>query len=108
MMALFSVALWSWTQFEGWQRNVLLVGLPMLFALIWGIFAVPNDPSRSGKTVVKTPGLIRLLIELGLFLASALAFYFSGYHIVAYVFLGIVLIHYVISLDRIKWLLSQD
>lgn len=107
MMALFSLAIWSWTQFEGWQRNILVIGLPLLFALIWGIFAVPNDPSRSGKTVVKTPGLIRLILELGLFLLSGLALFYSGYHMVAAFYLLIVIIHYIISFDRIKWLLSQ-
>lgn len=67
MTALFSLALWGWTQHEGWLRYLLAVGLPILFALIWGVFAVPNDPSRSGKTVVVTSGWIRLIIELTLF-----------------------------------------
>ena len=47
-----------------WIASV--VGI-VLTAAIWGVFAVPNDPSRSGKTVVVTPGLVRLLIELSLF-----------------------------------------
>lgn len=106
MTALFSLAFWGWTQHEGWVSYLLAVGLPILFALIWGVFAVPNDPSRSGKTVVVTSGWIRLIIEFVLFGTGVWAFYDSGYILVSWVYLGTVALHYFISFDRIEWLLK--
>lgn len=107
MTAIFAVAYWGWSQHEGWTKFVLAFGLPILFALIWGIFAVPNDPSRSGKTVVITPGWLRLIIELVIFGIGTWAFYNSGFHLIAWAFLGFVCLHYLLWIERIKWLLKQ-
>jgi hypothetical protein len=107
MTAIFAVAYWGWSQHEGWLKFVFSIGLPILLVLVWGIFAVPNDPSRSGKTVVKTPGWLRLVLEFVIFGLGARAFYDSGFQLTALFFLGFACLHYLLWIERIKWLLRH-
>jgi len=107
LMALFIMALWGWRQSQGLTAFLLALTLPILLAVIWGVFAVPDDPSRSGKAPIATPGFIRLLIELGIFIFSIWALYDMGYTMMSIVFGLSVGLHYIISYDRIMWLLSQ-
>ena len=46
--ALITMGFWGWRQSEGWFRYILALIIPILAAVVWGTFAVPNDPSRSG------------------------------------------------------------
>ncbi len=64
LAAIASLVIWIIKEFEGIPMLVLVISVPVLFASIWGIFAVKGDPSRSGKTVVQTPGWARLILEL--------------------------------------------
>lgn len=107
MTALFAAAFWGWKQHEGWLGILLAILLPVLIAIIWGVFAVPNDPSRSGKTVVVTPGWIRLIIEVTIFGFAVWAFYSLKHFAVAYIFLSLIIAHYLFSLGRISWLLKK-
>jgi len=106
-MALFIMGLWGWKQSQGLTAFLLALTLPILFAVIWGVFAVPDDPSRSGKAPIVTPGIIRLLIELGFFIFSAWGLYDMGYTLMSLAFAISVGLHYIMSYDRVKWLLSQ-
>lgn len=108
LAAIFTFGYWGFHQTESGARILLAIGLPLLFALLWGVFAVRNDPSRSGKTVVQTPGLIRLILELGLFTAATWMLLDLEWTITAYIFAGIVIIHYVLSYKRIRWMLKQN
>lgn len=105
--ALVAVGMWGWRQSDGWLRFVLAIGLPIILAAIWGTFAVPDDPSRSGSAPVVTPGIIRLVIELGFFALAGWAFYNMGFSKVSLAFGIVVLLHYIVSYDRIMWLISQ-
>jgi len=107
MIVLFSSGYWVWMSQTDWKKYILVIGLPVLIAVIWGCFAVPNDPSRSGKTVVAVPGYLRLAIEIVVFGAGVWFIYKSNFVTLAGLFAGIVLIHYLISYDRITWLLRQ-
>ena len=106
MTALISFAIWAWKQGEGNIRYLFAIALPILLASIWGIFAVPDDPSRSGSAPIATPGLIRLFIELAFFVFAAWTQYDIGNKKVALVLAVLVMLHYLASYDRIKWLLS--
>ena len=106
MTALFAVAFWVWKRYEGWLGALLPILLPFIIAIIWGVFAVPNDPSRSGKTIIVTPGWIRLILELIIFSLGVWAFYDLGYFAVAYIYLSLIIAHYLFSVDRVKWLLK--
>ncbi|MEX2589653.1 MAG: YrdB family protein, partial [Chitinophagales bacterium] len=99
--------MWGWRQSEGWLRYALAIGIPLVLALIWGMFAVPNDSSRSGAAPIVTPGLVRLLIELCFFALASWSLYDMGMTKVGLAFGLIVILHYTISYDRILWLLSQ-
>ncbi len=105
--ALVATGIWGWNQSDGWIRFVLSFGIPITLAAVWGIFAVPSDPSRSGKAPVPVPGIVRLAIELGFFSLAIWTLYDSGYTRISWIFGIMAAIHYVISYDRIMWLLKQ-
>ncbi|MEP0132835.1 MAG: YrdB family protein [Eudoraea sp.] len=106
MSSLVSFGMWGWKQSDGWLRYVLAIGIPIILAAIWGTFAVHNDPSRSGSAPIVTPGVIRFAIELGFFALATWSLYNMGFNKVSLVFGIIVVLHYIISYDRIIWLLS--
>ncbi|MCF8229861.1 MAG: YrdB family protein [Bacteroidales bacterium] len=105
--ALFSIGMWGWEQSEGWIRYVLALGIPAIFAVVWGIFAVPGDPSRSDKAPIVTAGPVRLAIELGFFGLATWSLHDLGLTEASLAFGIIVVLHYAVSYDRIKWLVSR-
>ena len=107
LCALSSVAVWGWKNGEGWLKYFFAIGLVLILMAIWGIFAVPNDPSRSGKAPIVTPGIIRLIIELGFFGFATWALYDIGSIKFAISLGGIVIVHYIVSYDRISWLMMN-
>ncbi|MEZ4926841.1 MAG: YrdB family protein [Saprospiraceae bacterium] len=107
LSALISVGMWAWRQNDGWLKYVLAIGIPLVLAAIWGTFNVPNDPSRSGAAPVVTPGVIRLAIELGIFALATWALYDMGWTKAGLAFGVIVLLHYVVSYDRVMWLIAR-
>ena len=107
LAALAALAYWGWTQHTGVLRYLLTVGLPVLGAVLWGVFAVPGDRSRSGDAPVPVPGILRLLLELLLFGFAAWCLYNAGLVLLANIFGIVVLVHYIISYDRIIWLLRK-
>ena len=107
LAALMSYGMWGYKFTDGWPRYVLALAIPVVFAALWGIFAVPDDPSRSGAAPVVTPGLIRLLLELLFFACATWALYDMGMHKSGLALGIIVILHYIISYDRILWLLAR-
>jgi len=85
-------------------RYVTVVAVPVLVAAAWGVFATPGDESRSGNTVVATPGPLRLLLELAVFFGGAAALYAAGAHTAALVLTIVLVTYHAASLDRIAWL----
>ena len=107
LTALASVGLWGWKSFDGTLQYLLGLGLPILMTIVWGTFAVPDDPSRSGKAPVPVSGLIRLVIEFIFFALAVWVLYDLEYLKLSYALGGLVLIHYIVSYDRLRWLLAQ-
>ena len=107
LMALGSMGYWGWTQHDGTSRWLLGIGLPILAAVLWGTFAVPHDPSRSGNAPIPTPGIIRLLLELLIFAAAVIALRWSQQLLLSNVLAAMVVVHYALSYDRILWLWRQ-
>lgn len=107
LVALMAFGIWGWKQTDGMASLLLAIGLPLLMAAIWGVFAVPNDPSRSGKAPIVTPGVIRLLLELVFFAFSVWCFKDLGLTRISSIYGIIVVIHYIASYDRIQWLLRH-
>ena len=106
IFALIVVGLWGWSLGDKSLKYVLALVLPLVTAAIWGIFAVPGDPSRSGKAPVPVPGIIRLLLELVIFGFACWILFDLGHTKFAYTLVILVLIHYLISYDRIMWLIG--
>lgn len=107
VVALVSVGMWGWKAHEGWLQYTLALLIPIALATLWGIFNVPNDPSRNGNAPVVVPGYVRLFIELAIFGGAASALYGLGYETSAVIFGGIIVFHYAASYERIAWLLKQ-
>jgi hypothetical protein len=107
LIAIITYGYWGYSLLEAGTRILLAILFPILFAVLWGVFAVRDDPSRSGKTVVQTPGIIRLLLELGLFGVAAWMLLDLDHTLIALIFGVAVVVHYFLSFDRIAWLLKQ-
>jgi hypothetical protein len=101
------MGLWGYNLYEAWYKVIVAAGLPLLAATIWGVFAVPGDSSRSGKTVIVTSGIIRLFLELLFFAFAGWAIFYLGYILFAWIFISATLLHYILSYDRIYWLLKH-
>lgn len=107
LSALLSLGLWGFRQSESWLRFVLAIAIPILAAIAWGTFAVPEDPSRSGSAPIAVPGILRLTLELVFFAAGVWALANLGYTRAAWIMGVVVAIHYLISHDRVMWLIGQ-
>jgi len=104
--ALTGLAAAAWKLGSGPSRWIAVVIVPVTAAIIWGVFNVLDDPSRSGAAPVEVNGWIRLGIELAVLGGGAAA--------VAYTVrpeLGMILAlaiggHYLTSVDRMQWLIQ--
>jgi hypothetical protein len=107
LTAIATFGYWGFRQSEGATAILLAILLPLGYAVLWGVFAVRDDPSRSGKTVVQTPGFIRLVLELALFGAAAWMQLDLDHSLLALILGVSITIHYLVSYKRIAWLLKQ-
>ena len=82
---------------------VLAIAVPLVAAIVWGRFNVPGDESRSGEAPVAVRGSTRLLIEITTFATAVVLVSFASL-VAAGVLGAAVAIHYLLSLDRIRWL----
>jgi hypothetical protein len=83
---------------------LLAIGIPLIAAALWGTFRVDNDPK---KAPVAVPGVVRLLLEIVFFAAGVGLLAAANQTTAAAVFGLVVLFHYLISYDRVLWLLKQ-
>ena len=106
LTALATFGVWGWEAGEGFGRFIFAFGIPVIGAVVWGIFAVPNDPSRSGKAPIPVHGILRLIIELVIF-AVAIWMLFNMDSLLLGRLLGVAVVtHYLLSMDRILWLIG--
>jgi hypothetical protein len=105
--ALVAIVYWGFSQHTGIWRFIIGIGVPVIAAAIWGTFAVPDDPSRSGRAPVPIPGVLRLALELSLFGLAVWALYDTGSLMLALIMAGVTIVHYALSYDRVVWLFRQ-
>jgi hypothetical protein len=104
--ALWGIAVFAAGLGAGWMRFVYAALAVVAAATVWGVFAVPDDPSRSGGAPVPVPGAVRLALELAVLFGGAAAFWLIGRENVALVMAGLVVLHYALWPARIAWLLG--
>jgi hypothetical protein len=112
----FILELWALVMFGYWGLNqnlgifnyALMLILPIIVAVAWGTFAVPNDPSRSGGAPVPVSGGVRLLLEFLILGAAFWVMYTTNLVYLGFVFGVLVIIHYILARARIGWLLSSE
>lgn len=105
--ALIVMGIWGWNQSDNWSRYLLAALVPIFAAVLWGVFAVPDDPSRSGKAPIPVRGTIRLALELAFFALAASALNDLGAVQLSWIMAIAVTVHYLLSMDRVNWLLRQ-
>jgi hypothetical protein len=97
----------GWDRSNGLLRFLVAIGIPVFAASVWGVFAVPDDPGRSGRAPIPAHGYLRLTLEFVFFglavwalsnLVSTWISWFLG---------GVIFLRYVISYDRTLWLLGR-
>ena len=105
---LVAVGVVAWTRLDGAARWVGVVGGPVALMAVWGTFNVPGDPTRGGGAPVGVSGRTRLVVEIAYFSIGAVAIAVSAGSLWAAVaFAVMVVFHYVLSLDRVGWLLTK-
>ena len=102
LLGLWALGYWGWTQHAGLARWLWTLGLPLLAAVVWGSFRVPNDP---GQAPVAVPGWVRLLLEAAFFGGATWALYAAGRETWGLIFGVVVVLHYAASYDRVLKLL---
>lgn len=107
LLALTCFGLWAWTAVPAPLRYVAVVAVPLAVAALWGVFATPDDASRSGGTGIATPGPLRFLLELAVFFGSAAALYAAGSRGLAVILAGALIVYHLLSWDRVLWLLRH-
>lgn len=105
--ALIAAGIWGYQQSENWFRYLWALMIPVLMMTIWVIFNVPGDPSRSGAAPIVIPGFMRLLLEFAFFAFAIWALQKTGNPRLSLSMGIIVFLHYLLSYDRVAWLLSQ-
>ncbi|WP_245517184.1 MULTISPECIES: DUF2568 domain-containing protein [unclassified Mesorhizobium] len=107
LAALLGLGIAGWGLSGEVWRWVAAPAVPLVAATLWGPFAVPNDPSRSGRAPVPIPGAVRLVLELVILFGGAVGFHAAGYKTTAIVVALLIVVSYAFSLDRLGWLLKQ-
>lgn len=105
--ALSGFATLAWNGMGGAWRIPGVVAVIVVVGAIWGIFAVPGDPSRSGNAPIPVPGWLRLILELLILLGGAWAFHAAGLTVPGLLLAILIVAHYAMAMDRISWLLKQ-
>jgi len=107
LFSLGVMGVWGWRQAAGVWSYVLAGGIPLAAAVLWGLFAVPGDPSRSGQASLPVPGWVRLILEGIIFGAPVVMAWDLGASLTALILLALLIGHYLFDLERIRWLLDR-
>lgn len=108
LAALAASGFWGWRQADGALGVVLALGIPVIEMILWGTFRVPEDASSSGKAPVPVPGPVRLILELTFFAFAVWALFDIDSTTLGWVMGGAVLAHYLLSYDRVIWLIRSS
>ena len=105
--ALVGLAVGAWHLTSGGVRWVAVIAVPLLAAIVWGVFNVLDDPSRSGAAPIPVAGWVRLVIEVSILAGGAAALAVAQYRGVAVLMAVLIAAHYAISAARVRWLMRS-
>ena len=107
IVAFVAVGYWAYGQAEGLLGGTLALVVPLIMALVWGIFGAPNDPSRAGQPPVPVPGWLRLLLEWILFGFAVWCIFALKLQVWGWLMAAAVLLLYGLTNQRVRWLLRS-
>ncbi|MFJ2667450.1 YrdB family protein [Nocardia fluminea] len=106
LIAITSFGVFGWRAFDSPWRYLLVVVLPVAAAVLWGTFAVPDDPSRSGGAPVPVRGPVRLGVEFVVLFGGAAALWGAGLPRWALISAAVLVGYHLLAYDRVRWLLT--
>ncbi|WP_278262609.1 YrdB family protein [Nocardia sp. AG03] len=106
LIAIASFGVYGWLAFESPWRYLLVVVLPIAAATLWGVFALPDDPSRGGGAPVPVSGPVRLLVEFVVLFGGAGALWAAGLPGLALALASVLVGYHLLAYDRVRWLLT--
>jgi len=109
VLELLALVAWGWTgwtvgEASGWLRGVPTLGLPLAAVVVWGLFNVPGDPSRSGRAPVVVRGVVRLALEAVFFGGAWMGLALAGDPWWALAMGVLTVVHYATSTRRLSWM----
>jgi hypothetical protein len=104
IVAMVVLGMWGWRQGSGALRFVLGLGVPLVAAVLWGTFRVPDDP---GPAPVPVPGVVRLGLEAVVFGFAVWALRDLDKRLLAAIMAGALILHYAVAYKRIAWLVKR-
>ena len=109
LVALFAFGFWGWYVGDGIFKILLAIALPVLGAVIWGVFGTVGDSrgQPGSKPPVAVAGPVRLAIEVGIFILATLAFLAAGATLAGIIFGVVALVQRLVSYQRVMWLLRH-
>ena len=107
LCAFVAIGFWAWRQADGLLAGTLALVVPLVLALVWGTFAVPDDPSRHSNPAVPIPGLLRLVLELTFFGFAIWCLFSAGLPVLGWLLLGTFGLHNAVAYRRLFWLVKQ-
>lgn len=108
LFGLAGFAWWGWALGGGGLAGGALAAvLVIAAAAVWGIFRVRDDPPGKTDHPVIVPGPARLAIELGFFGLASAGWWLGGSRAAAETLLTAVVVLYVVTWDRQRWLVRQ-
>jgi len=112
-MFVLEVSMWAsfgwigWTVGNGATRWLFAIAFAAAAILLWGIFRTPGMPPAGKPGVFPTPGPVRLILEVGLFLLAGYGLWVTGYRWAAETLWTFAALIYILSFSRIRWLLDH-
>ena len=112
-MFLLEIGMWvsfgwiGWSASNGVRRWLSALGLTAAAILIWAIFRTPGMPPADKSSLFPTPGPVRLVLEVGLFLLAGYGLWVTGYRWIAETLWTFAALIYILSFSRIRWLLDH-
>ena len=108
LCALASAAYWGAHICSGVFSWLIIIFTLIVMAGVWGVFRTPNEPPPANpKAPVPVKGVIRLFIELVFFGFAVWCLFYLDKTNLGIIFLVSVIVHYLVSYDRIYWLIKH-